>query len=70
LTAADFLRRSQKISILNGIKCEQLSQDDDKEYLSFPTHHKHTRDSRLLTLENFVGIDQLDIEKVIANAFV
>jgi hypothetical protein len=68
-TVADFLRRSQKISILNGIKCEQLSQDDDKEYLSFPTHHKHKRDRQLSKLQNFVGIDQLDIEKVIENAF-
>jgi hypothetical protein len=64
-----FFRRSQKISVLNDIKYEQLSQNDDTKHLSFPTHHKHRRDSRLSTLENFVGIDQLDIEKVIANVF-
>ena len=68
-TVTDFLRRSQKISILNGIKCEQLSQQDDTEHLSFPTHYKHKRDSQLSTLQKFDSIDQLDVENVIANAF-
>ena len=68
-TVADFLRRSQKISILNGIKCDQLSQQDDTEHLSFPTHYKHKRDSQLSTLQEFDSIDQLDVENVIANAF-
>jgi hypothetical protein len=64
-----FFRRSKTISVLNDIKCEQLSQNDDTEHLSFPTHHEHRRDSQLSTLQNFVGIDRLDIEKVIANTF-
>jgi hypothetical protein len=68
-TAADFFRRSQNMAILNGIKCEQSSQNNDREHLLFATHHKHKRDSQISTLQKFVGIDQPDIEKVIANVF-
>jgi hypothetical protein len=63
------MSRSQKICILNGIKCEQLSQDDSSELLSFPTHYKHKRDSLLPALQKLDTIYQLDIEHVIANAF-
>ncbi|CAF3021128.1 unnamed protein product [Rotaria sp. Silwood2] len=68
-TAADFLQRSQKIAILNWIKCDQLSQEDDNELLSFPIHHKHKRDNHLSSLQNLDDIDQLDIEKIIVDAF-
>ena len=65
----DFLRRSQKISLLNGIKCDQLSEEDNIERLSFPAHHKHKRDSQLSSVQHFDDIDKLDIEKTISDAF-
>ncbi|CAF1133516.1 unnamed protein product [Didymodactylos carnosus] len=68
-TVADFLRRSQKISVLNRIKCEQLSQQDDNERLSFPIHHKHNHDNHPSSIQNLDDIDQLDIEKIISDAF-
>jgi hypothetical protein len=68
-TVADFLRWSQKISVSNRIKCEQLSQQDDNERLSFPIHHKHNHDNHPSSLQNLDNIDQLDIEKIISDAF-
>jgi len=68
-TVADFLRRSQKISILNDIKCVQLTFDDDYERLVFPVHHKHKHDHQLSSLQNLDDIDQLDIEKIISDAY-
>ncbi|CAF0969260.1 unnamed protein product [Rotaria sordida] len=68
-TVADFLNRSQKISILNRIKCDNLCQQDDNEHLSFPIHHKHKRDNHLLSLQNLDDIDQLDVEKIISDAY-
>ncbi|CAF4275323.1 unnamed protein product, partial [Rotaria sordida] len=53
-----------KISILNWIKCEQSSQEDDNEVLSFPIHHKHAGDSHLSPVQTFD-----DIEKTILDAF-
>ncbi|CAF4219539.1 unnamed protein product, partial [Rotaria sordida] len=68
-TAADFFHHSQKISILNWIKCDQSSQEDDNEVLSFPIHHKHAGDSHLSPVQTFDDIEQLDIEKTILDAF-
>ena len=67
-TVLDFLRRSQKISLLNDIKCDQLSEDNT-ERLSFHAHYKHKRDSQLSSLQHFDDIDKLDIEKTISDAF-
>ena len=68
-TVLDFLRRSQKLSLLNDIKCDQLSEEDNTERLSFPAHHKHKRDSQLSSLQHFDDIDKLDVEKIISDAF-
>lgn len=68
-TVADFLNRSQKITILNRIKCDHLSQQDGNERLSFPIHHKHKRDNHLSSVQNLDDIDQLDIEKIILDAY-
>ncbi|CAF4628340.1 unnamed protein product [Rotaria socialis] len=68
-TVADFLNRSQKISMLNRIKCDNLFQQDDSEHLSFPIHHKHKRDNHLLSLQNLDDIDQLDVENIISDAY-
>ena len=68
-TVLDFLRRSQKISLLNDIKCDQLSEEDNKERLSFPAHYKHKQDSQLSSLQHLDYIDKLDIEKIISDAF-
>ena len=58
----NFLRRSQKVSILNGLKHSQL-----ENRLSFPVHHKHERSS---TSTYPLGeIDTFDIERLISNAY-
>ena len=68
-TIADFLRRSQKISILNRIKCDQVYDEDNVEYLSFPVHHKHNNDAQSQATEDIDDIDRLDIEQIISNAY-
>ncbi|CAF4039027.1 unnamed protein product [Rotaria sordida] len=59
-----YFSKPRKISILNWIKCEQSSQEDDNEVLSFPIHHKHAGDSHLSPVQTFD-----DIEKTILDAF-
>ncbi|CAF2967996.1 unnamed protein product, partial [Rotaria sp. Silwood2] len=68
-TVVDFLRRSEKLSILNKIKCNQLFQHDDNDSLSFPVHHKNKRDDQPPFLPKSDHIDQLHIEKIISDAF-
>ena len=46
-----FLLRSQKSHWLNDIKCDQLSEEDNKECFSFPAHYKHKQDSQLSSLQ-------------------
>ena len=65
-TVADFLRRSQKISILNRIKCDQVYDEENVEYLSFPVHHKHKKDAQSHATEDNNDIDRLDIEQIIS----
>ena len=69
VTIADFLRRSQKISILNRIKCDQVYDEDNVEYLSFPVHHKHKNDAQSQATEDIDDINRLDIEQIISNAY-
>lgn len=68
-TVADFLRRSQKLSILLGIKCDQLLGQDHNNSLLFPVHHKHNHDDNLASLQKLEDIDQMDIEETISDAF-
>ncbi|CAF4032427.1 unnamed protein product [Rotaria sp. Silwood1] len=63
-TINDFLRRSQKLSMLNQIK-----NDQSNETLLFPVHHKHKKDPDLLSSQNLDDIDDLDIEQIILEAF-
>lgn len=60
----DFLRRSQKISMLNGFK---YSQSEDR--LSFPVHHKQKREQSSTSMNPLDDIDKLDIEHLISNAY-
>ncbi|CAF4578478.1 unnamed protein product [Rotaria socialis] len=68
-TAADFLNRSNKISILNQIKCDHLLQQHENEHLLFRIHHKHKAYNRLLPLINSDDVNQLDIENIISEAY-
>lgn len=68
-TEADFLNRSNKISILNRIKCDHLFQDNENEHLVFPIHHMNKVNNQLLSLTNLNDIDQLDIEKIISQVY-
>lgn len=68
-SVADFIARSQKISILNRIKCDRSSEQDRNEHLSFPVHPKHKRDEYLSSVQMLDDIGQLDIEKIIPNAY-
>jgi len=68
-TVADFLRRSQKLSILLGINCDRLFGQDHNNSLLFPIHHKHKHDDNLTSLQKLEDIDQMDIEKIISAAF-
>lgn len=60
----DFIRRSQKISILNQMKYHQAEKD-----LSFPIHHKHRREHSLTSVHELDEIDKLDISQLISNAY-
>jgi hypothetical protein len=37
--------------------------------LSFPIHYKHKRDNHVLSSQYLDDIDQLDVEKVISDAY-
>ncbi|CAF1545768.1 unnamed protein product, partial [Rotaria sp. Silwood1] len=66
-TAADFLRRSEKLSILNEEKCNNVLDENDRE-LKFPIHHKENRvyyDS----LSNLNDIDKINVENIVLAAF-
>ncbi|CAF4647665.1 unnamed protein product, partial [Didymodactylos carnosus] len=64
---SDFLRRAEKLSILNKIKCSQQSNDIDR--LLFPVHHKHKKDNHLLKLQITDDVEQLDIEQTILDSY-
>ena len=63
-TVKNFIRRSQKLSILNQIKYNQSEKD-----LSFPIHHKHKREHSFASSYQLDEIDTLDIEQLISNAY-
>ncbi|CAF1619825.1 unnamed protein product [Rotaria magnacalcarata] len=63
-TVKDFIRRSQKLSILNQFRYNQLEKD-----LSFPIHHKHKREHLLPSSHQLDEIDALDIQQLILNAY-
>jgi hypothetical protein len=69
LTVANFLRQSQKISILNRIKCDQVYDEENFEYLSYSAHHKHKQDAQSHAIVDINDIDRLVIEHIIRNAY-
>ncbi|CAF1610778.1 unnamed protein product [Adineta ricciae] len=63
-TVRNFLRRSQKLAILNEIKYDSSEKD-----LRFPIHHKHKREDFSLTpYSQLDDIDTLDIEQIVLDA--
>ncbi|CAF1063831.1 unnamed protein product, partial [Didymodactylos carnosus] len=70
-TVKDFLKRAQKLSILNKIKCFETANDNANRLL-FPIHHKHLKDNRNLNNSNHNNIDNVttdDVEKIILSAY-
>ncbi|CAF1105204.1 unnamed protein product [Didymodactylos carnosus] len=71
-TVNDFLKRGQKLSILNKIKCFKMASDNEKSFI-IPIHHKHLKDNRNLNKNsNHNNIDNVttdDIEKIILSAY-
>ncbi|CAF3007706.1 unnamed protein product [Rotaria sp. Silwood2] len=68
LTVSDFLHRSQKLSILNQIKHER-NNNHNQIKLRFPIHHKHKQDDDLILEQKLNEVFDLEIEKVITNAY-
>ncbi|CAF1565734.1 unnamed protein product, partial [Rotaria sp. Silwood1] len=67
-TVHDFLRRAQRLSLLNDIKCKQLhSGSVDK--LVFPVHYKHRVERQSSFTHSQLEIDEIDIERVITDAY-
>jgi hypothetical protein len=64
-TVEDFLRRSRKLSILNGIK----SQDKSISLLKFPVHHKHISLNTTRNNQNLIDISMLNVENVVIQAY-
>ncbi|CAF1397314.1 unnamed protein product [Didymodactylos carnosus] len=60
-TVHDFLRRAQRLSLLNDIKCKQLN-DESVNNLVFPVHYKHRNDPQSLLTQSQTEIDQIHIE--------
>ena len=67
-TVHDFLRRAQRLSLLNDIKCKQLN-DESINNLVFPVHYKHRHNRQSLCTQSQSDIDQIDIEQVITDAY-
>jgi hypothetical protein len=66
-TVADFLYRSEKLSILNEAKCYDGLHENDQE-LKFSIHHKKRKQTYDF-LSNLDNIDQIQVEYVISAAF-
>ena len=64
-TVEDFLRRSRKLSILNGFK----SQDKSTSLLKFPVHHKHISLNTTRNNQNLIDISMLNVENVVMQAY-
>lgn len=67
-TVHDFLRRAQRLSLLNDIKCKQTN-DEAVNKLAFPVHYKHRNDRQSSRIESQSEIDQIDIEQIITEAY-
>jgi len=67
-TVHDFLRRAQRLSLLNDIKFKQLN-DESVNNLVFPVHYKHRHDRQSLFTQSQAEIDQIDVERIIIEAY-
>ncbi|CAF1323453.1 unnamed protein product [Rotaria sp. Silwood1] len=63
-TVSNFIRRSQKLSILN-----QFKYDQSDDTLSFTTHQKHEHDNSLVLSDQLDEFDKLNVEQIILNAY-
>ena len=63
-TVRNFIRRSQKLSVLNELKHNQL-----EEHLCFPVHHKHKRENLVKLSHQPDYIDISNIEQIISEAY-
>ncbi|CAF5076255.1 unnamed protein product, partial [Rotaria magnacalcarata] len=61
-TVHDFLRRAQRLSLLNEIKCKQL-QNGSVDNLVFPIHYKHRVERQSSFTHSQREIDEIDIEQ-------
>jgi hypothetical protein len=67
-TTHDFLRRAAKLSLLNQIKCNELTNQSGGRIL-FPVHHKHKKDNDLFTIQNLDDVDYIDVEQTILESY-
>ncbi|CAF4104475.1 unnamed protein product [Rotaria sp. Silwood2] len=67
-TVHDFLRRAQRLSLLNDIKCKQL-HNGSVDKLVFPVHYKHRVERQSSFTHSQLEIDEIDIERVITDAY-
>ena len=67
-TVHDFLRRAQRLSLLNDMKFKQLN-DESVNNLIFPVHYKHRHDRQSLSTHSQAEIDQIDCENIITEAY-
>ena len=67
-TVHDFLRRAQRLSLLNDIKFKQ-SNDEPVNNFVFPVHYKHRNNRQSSFTPSQSDIDQINIEKVITDAY-
>ncbi|CAF2097213.1 unnamed protein product [Rotaria magnacalcarata] len=67
-TVHDFLRRAQRLSLLNDIKCKQL-HNGLVDKLVFPVHYKHRVERQSPFTHSQLKIDEIDIEQVITDAY-
>ena len=70
-TVSQFLRRSDKISVLQSIKTEHQHSSSGTS-LRFPKHHKHGKSPDVSSSESdpsYASLRQTDIEKIVNKAF-
>ncbi|CAM4973298.1 unnamed protein product [Rotaria socialis] len=67
-TVHDFLRRAQRLSLLNDIKCKHLN-DTSVNNLVFPVHYKHRHDNQSLATQSQAEVDLIDVEQIITEAY-
>jgi hypothetical protein len=67
-TVHDFLRRAQKLSILNDIKHKHLHDNSTNSFV-FPVHHKHRNVRQSSFTQSQKEIDEIDVEQIIIEAY-